>query len=87
MVSRCLMACAVALLVMVPRMVVAQATMAPPPIVPYGLPITTENAKKVAAAAIAEARKNNFKMAIAVVDTGGFLIYFEKMQDTQTGSV
>jgi glc operon protein GlcG len=78
---------AVALLVMLPRMVIAQATLAPPPIVPYGLSIATEHAKKVAAAAIAEAQKNNFKMAIAIVDTGGVLIYFEKMQDTQTGSV
>jgi uncharacterized protein GlcG (DUF336 family) len=26
-------------------------------------------------------------MAIAIVDTGGYLVYFEKMQDTQTGSV
>jgi uncharacterized protein GlcG (DUF336 family) len=41
----------------------------------------------VAAAAIAEAQKNNWKMAIAIVDTGGYLVYFEKMQDTQTGSM
>ena len=40
-----------------------------------------------AAAAVAEARKNNWKDAIAIVDTGGYLVYFEKMQDTQTGSV
>ena len=87
MFSRCLLTGAVVLLAMVPRMVAAQATMAPPPIVPYGLSITTEHAKKVAAVAIAEAQKNNFKMAIAVVDTGGYLVYFERMQDTQTGSV
>jgi len=65
----------------------AQANFAAPPLVAYGVSISTENAKKVAAAAIAEAQKNNFKDAIAVVDTGGFLVYFEKMQDTQTGSV
>jgi glc operon protein GlcG len=65
----------------------AQPNFAPPPQVPYGLAISTENAKSAAAAAIAEARKNNWKMAVAVVDTGGYLVYFEKMQDTQTGSV
>ena len=53
----------------------------------YGTPIGVDNAKKVAAGAIAEARKNNFTMAIAVVDTAGNLVYFEKMDGTQTGSV
>jgi len=60
---------------------------APPPPVPYGLSVSIESAKNAAAAAIAEARKNNWKMAIAIVDTGGYLVYFEKMQDTRTGSV
>ena len=59
----------------------------PAPNIPYGTPITAETAKKVAAAAIAEARKNNWAMAVAVVDTGGYLVYFERMQDTQLGSV
>ena len=36
---------------------------------------------------MAEAKKNNFKMAIAVVDISGDLVYFEKMDGTQTGSV
>ena len=58
-----------------------------PPLIPYGISISTENAKAVAAAAIAEAQKNHWTMAIAIVDTGGFLVYFERMQDTQTGSV
>jgi uncharacterized protein GlcG (DUF336 family) len=53
----------------------------------YGMPLGADAAKKVAAAAVAEARKNNFTMAIAVVDTAGNLIYFEKMDGTQTGSV
>ena len=53
----------------------------------YGTPITVDVAKKVAPAAIAEARKNNFTMAIAIVDTNGFLVYFEKMDNTQNGSV
>src|SRR5215467_1102814 len=53
----------------------------------YGTSIGVEAAKKVAAAAVAEARKNNFTMAISVVDTAGNLVYFEKMDGTQTGSV
>ncbi len=53
---------------------------------PYGQQINVETAKKVAAAALAEAQKNNWKMAISVVDTGGTLVYYEKMDDTQIGS-
>ena len=64
---------------------ITQAQTAPAPA--YGTPIGVDNAKKAAAAAIAEARKNNFTMAIAVVDTAGNLVYFEKMDGTQTGSV
>ena len=56
-------------------------------IVPYGTPINADAAKKIAAAAIAEAHKNNWAMAIAVVDTAGFLVYFERMPETQLGSV
>jgi uncharacterized protein GlcG (DUF336 family) len=40
--------------------------------------VSIENAKKAAAAAIAEARKNNWNMAVAVVDPGGTLVYYEK---------
>jgi glc operon protein GlcG len=65
----------------------AQKPFAAPPVIPYGLSVSIENAKIAAAGAIAEATKNNWKMAIAVVDTGGHLVYFEKMNDTQTGSV
>jgi len=54
---------------------------------PYGAPIGLENAKKVAAAAVAEASKNHWTMAVAVTDIGGDLVYFEKMDGTQTGSV
>jgi uncharacterized protein GlcG (DUF336 family) len=65
----------------------AQANFAPPPATPYGLSIGLEMAKKATAAATAEARKNNWTMAVAIVDTGGYLVYFEKMDGTQTGSV
>jgi uncharacterized protein GlcG (DUF336 family) len=63
----------------------ARAQTAPP--AAYGMSIGADGAKKAAVAAIAEARKNNFTMAIAVVDTAGNLVYFEKMDGTQTGSV
>ena len=45
----------------------------------YGPSINLENAKKVAAAALAEVRKNNWTMAVAVVDGNGDLVYYEKM--------
>ena len=53
----------------------------------YGLSINLETAKKAAAAAMAEVRKNNWTMAVAVVDPAGDLVYFEKMDDTQVASV
>ncbi len=54
---------------------------------PYGLPVNLETARKIAASAIAEARKNNWTMAVAVTDTNGDLVYFERMDGTQIGSV
>ena len=54
---------------------------------PYGLAISLENAKKAAAPALAEARKNTWNMAVAIVDIAGNLVYFEKMDATQTASV
>jgi len=53
----------------------------------YGSVIELDPAKRAAAAAIAEARASGWTMAVAVVDTAGDLVYFEKMDDTQTGSV
>jgi uncharacterized protein GlcG (DUF336 family) len=52
----------------------------------YGPPISLDNARKAAAAAMAEARKNNWNMAVAIVDPDGVLVYYEKMDNTQTGS-
>jgi glc operon protein GlcG len=52
----------------------------------YGPSITLDNAKKVAAAAMAEVKKNNWIMAVAIVDPAGDLVYFEKMDDTQVQS-
>jgi glc operon protein GlcG len=64
----------------------AQQAPANPMLVPYGAPVSVEVAKKVAAAALAETRKNNWYMAVAVVDPSGNLVYYEKMDNTQLGS-
>jgi uncharacterized protein GlcG (DUF336 family) len=53
---------------------------------PYGLPIGLENARKAAAPAMAEAVKNNWNVAVAIVDPAGNLVYYEKMDNTQLGS-
>jgi uncharacterized protein GlcG (DUF336 family) len=53
----------------------------------YGMSINLEQAKKVLAAAQAEARKNSWPVAIAILDTSGNLLAFEKMDDTQTASI
>jgi uncharacterized protein GlcG (DUF336 family) len=53
----------------------------------YGPSITLDVAKQAAAAALGEARAHSWNMAVAVVDTAGLLVYFEKMDDTQAGSV
>jgi glc operon protein GlcG len=52
----------------------------------YGPPITNEQAKAVAAAAFAEAKKNNWRMAFSIVGPAGELIYFERMDGTQMAS-
>lgn len=57
----------------------------PPPA--YGNAITVEQAKKVAAAAVAESRKNNWFMVITIVDPAGELVYFERMDNAQYASV
>ena len=49
--------------------------------------LTLVAAKKMAAAAEAEAVKNNWRMVIAVVDDGGYLIYLQRTDETQAGSV
>ena len=56
----------------------------PPP--PYGPGIDLETARKAVAAAEAEAKKNNWQMAIAVVDSGGQLVTFSRMDNTQLKS-
>src|ERR1700688_2321827 len=54
--------------------------------IPYGQSIGLERAKQVMAAAEAEAKKRNWKMNIAVVDTNGELVQFERMEGAQIAS-
>ncbi len=49
--------------------------------------LTLEVAKKIAAAAEVEARKNNWTVVISVVDDGANLVYLEKIDGTQIGSI
>jgi uncharacterized protein GlcG (DUF336 family) len=55
--------------------------------IPYGMSISGEKAKQVLAAAEAEAKKRNWKMNIAVVDTNGDLVHFLRMDGAQIASV
>jgi len=54
--------------------------------IPYGQSIGLEKAKQVMAAAEAEAKKRNWKMNIAVVDTNGEPVMFERMEGAQIAS-
>lgn len=53
----------------------------------YGSNVTIEQAKKIGAGAVAECQKNNLRTAVAIVDTGGSLVYFERIDDTQVASL
>jgi glc operon protein GlcG len=53
---------------------------------PYGAAINLDTAKKIAAASVAEAKKNSWNVAIAIVDNHGLLVYYEMLDDTQTAS-
>jgi glc operon protein GlcG len=55
--------------------------------IPYGVSIGLERAKQAMAAAEAEAKKHNWKMNIAIVDTNGELVHFSRMEGAQIASV
>jgi glc operon protein GlcG len=55
--------------------------------VPYGTPISLERAEAAIAAAVAESKKRDWKMNIAVVDSGGNLVAFQRMDGAQIASV
>ena len=59
----------------------------PPPTTPYGAPIGLDAAKKVMAAAEAEAAKNNWPMAIVILDSTGHTVMLHKLDNTQYGSI
>ena len=62
----------------------AQAPQAPPE---YGAPITNEQAKKVMAAAEAEAVKNKWPVVITILDSGGNIMMVQRLDNAQFGSV
>src|SRR3989440_151048 len=49
--------------------------------------LTLDGAKKLAAAAEAEATKNSWRVVIVIVDDGGHLLYLQRIDETQTGSI
>ncbi|HTC50061.1 MAG TPA: heme-binding protein [Candidatus Aquilonibacter sp.] len=55
--------------------------------VPYGIPISLEQAQAVIQAAVAEARNRNWKMNIAVADSGGNLVAFQRMDGAMLASI
>lgn len=73
-------ACAFALLATFP----AKAQTTPPP---YGPPIGIENARKVMAAAEAEAAKNNWAVVIAILDSGGHVVMLHRYDNVQLSSI
>ena len=52
----------------------------------YGASISVETARKLAATATAEGKKNGWNIAVAIVDTAGDLVFFERMDNTQAAS-
>jgi uncharacterized protein GlcG (DUF336 family) len=54
---------------------------------PYGAPITLERAEAVLAAALAESNKRGWQMNMAVVDSGGNLVTFKRMDGAQLASI
>jgi uncharacterized protein GlcG (DUF336 family) len=55
--------------------------------VPYGLPISLDRAQSVIRAAVAEAKRRNWKMNVAVADSGGNLVAFQRMDGAMLASI
>jgi glc operon protein GlcG len=73
------MACAICATMVLGSIAYAQQPAAPPAPPPYGPAVTTDQAKKAVAAALAEAKKSPYLYVFAVVDPTGSLVYFERM--------
>src|SRR5271155_2052558 len=58
-----------------------------PFVVPYGIPISLDQAKAVIQAAVAEAKKRNWKMNVALADSGGNLVAFQRMDGAMLASI
>src|SRR5262249_13983669 len=84
-----LAASAFACLVAIPAQAQQPAAPAAPPAPPavYGAPITLDAAKKVVAAAEAEAQKNNWNVMIVVLDSGGHTVMSQRLDGTQYASI
>jgi len=66
----------------------AQQPVAPaPPQIPYGSPVSLEQAKKVMAGAEAEAMKNKWNVVIVILDSGGQLVMLHRLDGAQFGSI
>ncbi len=59
----------------------------PPPMPPYGPPLTLEQAKRVMAAAELEAAKNSWQVAITILDSGGNMVMFHKIDNAQLSAI
>jgi glc operon protein GlcG len=55
--------------------------------IPYGAPISLERAEAVITAAVVEAKKHDWKLNVAVVDSGGNLVAFQRMDGAQLASI
>jgi uncharacterized protein GlcG (DUF336 family) len=55
--------------------------------IPYGAPVSLDRAEAAIVAAVAEAKKHDWKMNVAVVDSGGNLVAFQRMDGAQLASV
>jgi uncharacterized protein GlcG (DUF336 family) len=87
----------IATMLLVPQPLRAQSTPAANPLdavpekipfdVPYGAPVTLERAQALISAAVAEAKTRDWKMNVAVVDSGGNLVAFQRMDGAQLASI
>ena len=55
--------------------------------IPYGAPISLERAQAAINAAVAESKKRGWKLNVAMVDPGGHLVAFARMDGAQLGSI